>query len=332
MNYGASGTGTEYSDENSPFGQNAFFVWRLPSGSSGRPKDVYVMCQWADATSFGTSPGNPGQLANSTTNDGVGIVVAYRDDGGNPWTGTTNGNGSDTKSDPVWTAGDSKLRIFPRSNENGLTHASSKENCFRISDVLSSEGINQKIHMIGDRDNFLLLHDENNDQDYENLFYYGLYTPIDSLTGSIDMPFFVYGSDGSSISITTNTSYGSTVGSSVIDGILQAISSSQETTGSVFRFDRYGFVVTDTTIHPSTVFSPSQYASYPLALVVYDNPEYGHIGYLDFFQELSGAPNHSVNAASSSVVFGSGTPRITTPWSGSAPLTVTTRDGREWWV
>lgn len=331
LNYGAAGTGTEYPDENAPFGQNAFFVWRLPSGSSSRPVDVYVMCQWADATSFGSSPGNPGRLSNGT-GDGVGICVAYRDDGGNPWAGSTNGDGSDTKGDPVWTAGDSVLRIFPRSNEDGLTHSTSKENLFQISDVSSSDDINQKIHMVADRDNFVLLHDENNNQDYENFFFYGLYTPIDALTGSIDMPFMCYGDDGTSLGISTNVSYGSSVGSSTKDGILQAAPGSTNTTGSIFRFDRYGFMFNDTNLHPNTLLSPSQFVSYPLALVVYDTPDFGHVGYIEFFQELSQAPNHSVNAASSSVVFGTGTPRFVMPWSGSAPLTVTTRDGREWAV
>jgi len=112
VNYGSGGGSTNYADENNPFGENAFQVWRLPSGSSLCPVDVYVMFQWADSSAFGSSPGDPG-LLNGGTADGVGVAVAYRDDGGSPWNGTTVGSGSDTKGTPVWTEGTSKLRIFP---------------------------------------------------------------------------------------------------------------------------------------------------------------------------------------------------------------------------
>lgn len=54
------------------------------------------MCQWADTNLFGAAPGNPA-LLNGATTDGVGIQVAFRDDGGNPWNGTSNFNGADTK-------------------------------------------------------------------------------------------------------------------------------------------------------------------------------------------------------------------------------------------
>lgn len=109
------GSGTGYYDGYQPFGQNAWFVFRL-NATLARPFDVYHMFQWTGGSSFGSqiiAPGLPGLLYGSSNPSngqpavfhsacigigGTGGSTISVDNGyGNPYQGSTNLNGVDTK-------------------------------------------------------------------------------------------------------------------------------------------------------------------------------------------------------------------------------------------
>ena len=127
--YGSGGTGEDFHDQANPAGENAFTYAEWDAGTLR----FGVLVQWADASNFGSSPGNPALLSD-TTFDGVGLQMAFREDGTSPWSGTTNDNGADSKGTPVWTPGTSTVHVFPRSNNPGPPigdHNTHKENMAR---------------------------------------------------------------------------------------------------------------------------------------------------------------------------------------------------------
>jgi hypothetical protein len=336
LNYGASANGTDYPDEGNPFGNNAFFCFRFPSGSnaygdSQRQHDMYLFAQWADTTSFGSSPGNPG-LLNAGTGDGLGIAWCFRDDGGNPWNGTSNGDGSDTKGDPVWTDGEETiLRIFPKSNADGNSHSTSRQNTFLFDDLSTHEALIQRFYFLADRDNFVMLHDESDDGDAERGFMFGMYDQLDAYSGSIGMPMFVYGENGTTAwDFPDNSTIGTNAGNGTVDGLLIGPSGSTALSSSAYRLNKYALLTTDNNINPNQLFTPATYATYQPAMVMYESPDFGHVGYMSkFFQECDNVARHSVNEASSSAVFANA-PRVLLPWSGSVPRTLFgNRNGRE---
>lgn len=99
-----------------PPGNNA---WALFEFTSASPK-FWLLIQESDAgnnASFGIGAGEPAYNDYSGKISGFCFAVAVREDGGNPWGGTTVNNGTDTKSSPVWTPGPSRLSMFPLSNQ-----------------------------------------------------------------------------------------------------------------------------------------------------------------------------------------------------------------------
>lgn len=335
LNYGNGATGTNFYDENDEFGQNAFAVFRIPSGSNAggnsiRQHDLYVMMQWADSTSFGTSPGNPGLIAGST-GDGVGFSVAFRADGGDPWGGTSNADGSDTKSDPVWDDGGSKTYVYPISNNAGNTHATSRQNTVRFYDI-STNGVNHSLHCMADRDNIWLIFDNSDNLGHDGTMYIGVYEPPSEMSSSIDSPIICWGGVAAD-DIVTNTDYGTSTGNNAIEGFVHAPTGSRTNDVNAMRVDRYTTVSNSVVYNPNKVFNDN-YSSFPPALFASKSPDYGHVGYLVGYPDVfNGLDTWSVNAASSSVVVGLGTavanPRTLLPWSGSHPRSVFTRAGRE---
>ena len=147
----ASAAAVGYWDESGPFTSNAWYLfeWRTasttpanPSYAGPRNEPFYVLVQWVqynNTWSLGNS--NPGLCIGQANNNqyehwvaiqmGVGI-------GGDqmPWNGTlgTYGDsgsfGSQAKGNPVWKVptGGTGLYVFPRSNNLGGTHYTSKQN------------------------------------------------------------------------------------------------------------------------------------------------------------------------------------------------------------
>lgn len=175
-NFGTAGTGFDFFDGANPSGENAFAVFR--ANSAANPFNILI--QWADSSPFGSSPGNPGLLQASSSSDGVGVMVAFREDGTNPWAGGTANAGADAKGATVWTPGSSTLHVLGRSNTTGGSHATNKENMFTLGD-LPSPGQFGRMHCVGDDDGFAILTDISDDGTYQAL-YAGAYTPRSGLT------------------------------------------------------------------------------------------------------------------------------------------------------
>jgi hypothetical protein len=297
--------GTDYHDENTPFGNNAFAVFKFPSGTisgtvSKRASDMYVLIQWADTATFGASPGNPG-LRDGGTNDGVGWQCALRDDGGDPWTGTTLANGDDRKgatpgTGPVWTAGGSTVRVLPRSNNTGGTHNTNKENCINIQDQTTNP---TRYYFFADRDNILIYVDISDNQGMNEMCMIGVYDPIPGLSGTIPNPVFMM--HDYTLPLAVNTVFGSTAGNNTTTegGIIPAVSSSGvEVRG--FEIDRYASVQT-TTQQPNLQYTPTVFDEFRLPLFL-DDTDKGMLGYVDFWNEIFGSSQLNIYSDGSKII------------------------------
>jgi len=227
LNYGATngpaasgaGTGTGYCDQSTTnggatFGNNAWFVVRA-NATTVRPFDVYHYFQWCGGSSltrgatWNTSPAAPSLihgLNNSSYNSAGAAGIGYQcaigisgsggtsgSLGGNPWKGTTNANGADTKPStplPVWSAptgGGTGVMIFPRSNDGdtGAFRASSTvghyaENCMQIFGTVSSapaSNFDMRMHIIADDDSWVFWADPQDSLSSTVLTFSGIYVP-----------------------------------------------------------------------------------------------------------------------------------------------------------
>lgn len=281
-----AGSGTDYWDGANPFGENAFVLYRMNGLTSGNSQsarngstlpdfDYYVLIQWADGDAFGTSPGNPG-LIDAATSDGVAIAVAVRDDGGDPWNGTSNDDGSDTKGATVWTAGASTLHVYPISNTyTGGSHTTNKQNMRRIEDF--SAAADARVSLIGNADSFMTLSDDGDDFGYA-LMYVGVYTPRPGLTPSIPLV-CLHQIDSTPWADGTGTTWGSTAGNSTYEGgvlgtlltdLMGPLSVGQGVTG-----------VSELTSQPNSQFDPPIYDSFPVRILQRGVGRVGYVGDLD---------------------------------------------------
>lgn len=337
---GSSAGGTNFHDQNNSFGENAFACFRVRSGSvpgagvsTRRAVDYYVLFQWADAAAFGASPGNPGTINGGTT-DGTAIAVAWRDDGLSPWNGTTLANGNDTKGSSVWTAGTSSLTVFPRSNNTGGSHNTNKENMMRLQD-LSIGGTTYRYHFIADRDCFITFTDEGDNLDYDSIYIHGTFEPlsgfITSSGGNMQMPMFQLGADNAG-SLAVATSYGGTAGTANTNGGITGARLSGGARARDLRIDRYSNnLLANTSLQPNPQFIASRFDEFRIPVMVFETPDFGHVGYIDSLTEVYNASVHDITSGSTKAIFGptaGGTIEYVVPWSGSAPGSTSTREGR----
>ena len=325
-----AGSGTDYWDGTSPFGENAFALFRVNGLTSGNSQsarngstlpdfDYYVLIQWADGDSFGTSPGNPG-LINAATSDGVAIAVAVREDNGSPWNGTTNNNGADTKGSVVWTAGASVLHTFPISNTyTGGSHLTNKQNMRRIDDF--GTNLNARVSLVGNADSFVILSD-NGDDFYGNLMYIGVYNPRPGLSPSIplvcvhqstDLPW----TDGAGITWGTTVSSGVNEGGilgTLLTDLMGPLSLGQDVSGAL-----------NITTQPNSQFDPPEYDSFPIRVLQRGTGRTGYVGDLDtdLIKIGYGMPVPSMSEDGTKVYLGSATRaelKYIMAWSGSHML------------
>lgn len=195
-NYGSAGSGFGYAGSGSEPGNNAWFVVKFNTsvarpGGGSQLGEYYVLVQGTGNVGFGSSPGSPGRCAGSTATYRVGLAVAFRTDGGNPWGGTTGSPGSDTKGSPVWTAGGSTLCVMDVANLEGYgTYGTNKENCIQI-DSFSTTAITHRAQLFADEDNFSIFWDYGETEQHDNHITCNLYTPFDGFT--VSYPLLVTG-------------------------------------------------------------------------------------------------------------------------------------------
>ena len=341
LNTGSSAGGTNYWNEGGPMGENAWVVWRVRSGSVGtsgvssrRAVDYYVLFQWADAVNFGTTPGNPG-LLNNSTGDGVGYQVAWRDDGLSPWAGTTLANGNDVKAAQVWQSGSSSIHVFPRSNSPGGLHNNARENCALMFDF-SAGSTAYRYHFLHDRDSFFAIYDSGDNLGYNGFHIHGTFEPLTGFVttsgGNAQMPMVAI-TDSSTALISLTTAYGSVTGSQSSEG---GIAGPRMTTGATVRdvkTDRYSNnLMNNTSFQPNPQFVASRYDEFKIPVIVSETPDFGLAGFLDMIGEVYNASVHDITSGGLKAVLGQtagAAVEFIVPWSGSAPGGGSTRQGRQ---
>jgi len=194
LNWGSGGTGTDFWDGANPFGSNAFAVYCFPP-SPQRLWSWYILIQWSAGATFGSAPGNPG-LTDGGTGGGVSniafAVAAALDSGdnpANPWNGTSNFDGADTKGATVWAApGGGTLYVMPRSNDVGGSHATNKENCGPI--LLTGTTVDQRLHFAADEDSFWSTHDHDDANRFFHNWFVGPYVPTPDFNPAVPLVSF----------------------------------------------------------------------------------------------------------------------------------------------
>ena len=252
-NFGSGGTGFDYQDGANPAGENAWACFRFPNTAT--PFDILI--QWADAAAFGSAPGNPGLLiANANNLDGVGIVAALREDGTDPWGGTTGAPGSDTKGATVWTPGGSVVHSLLRSNNPGGVYDALKQNmAYLMPDSAAASPIRH--HMWGDADSFMFIHSRAAG-DHQGT-YIGKYNATTALT--VPHPYVHITSSANSTTLFwplgSTTTYGSLAGNiqNTVEGGILSVPLSDGVMGASLNVVSGGFA--------ETIFSPNQLYATP---------------------------------------------------------------------
>ena len=198
------GNGQGFHNEFNHWGNNGWACYRFNSTET-RSWDWYLLVQFASASgNFGDAPGNPG-LANGTNesqsgNEGTMAIAAAAmvNSAGssvNPWNGTTNNDGNDSKGDPVWVTGSTGDRLFvlPRSNSDDGNHATSRENMARNYNNTSTAN-DLFYHIIASEDGLVIASDFSINNGWAVNFI-GNYEPIPSVSSSIPTPLWMFVTD-----------------------------------------------------------------------------------------------------------------------------------------
>jgi hypothetical protein len=336
----ASGQGNiDYHDGANPAGENA---WNLSVWDQGAGQPFYILIQWADADTFGAAPGNPGLLRSGSGTDGIGIAMAVRDGGGNPWNGTSNDDGSDTKGATVWTGAD--VRVFPRSNATGGNDVTNKENMaeFIDFDASSPQG---RSHFCADENCLYLVSDDGADNTFLG-FVCGHYTPFSGLVAVCTTPYFM-AADDTIGGFFGGGPYGDIAGTDGQQGGICAIPASDVIIMSLSSASWGNLATNDERAHlsPNNVRTVMSNDPYQLLLLANESPDFGGAGHLTsrFVEGTYGTQQNHVmtdkdGRLRASIGFeiqgeqSANGSKHAFPWEGAAPETQYTREGRQSFV
>jgi hypothetical protein len=324
---GSSGLGTGYWDSAASFGENSFALYRMNGLASGNTQsarngttlpdfDYYVLFQWSVTSLFGASPGDPG-LLNASTSDGLAVAIAVREDGGNPWNGTSVNDGTDSKGATVWTAGGSVLHVMPISNTyTAGSHTTNKEN---MRGVFDSGTITTRFHLVGNADSFMTVVDVSDDGSYVSS-YFGVYSPRPGLNPSLPLACV---SQNATLPWTdgTVTSWGSTAGNGANEGgvlgelltdLMGPLSVGQLVAG-----------VLEAEAQPNAQFSPAKFDSFPIRVIQRGTGRTGYVGDLDsgLIQVTYGTRSNSMSSDGAWGYFSTTTQNVihlAVAWGGGA--------------
>jgi len=355
--FSSPGTGTNYYDTPGSFGHNAFFVVRA-NATTARPYDVYHLFQWAGVTAWAAnsgwnqSPGAPSLCAgylfpnNSGVYAGVGHAAAIGIGGtggsalstsnGNPWKGTQNANGTDTKpsTGPIWGApagGGTGVIIFPRSNDGATGAFKSQTQNLGTLFNCSTDGQLTRFHIVGDDDSWVLAWDWNDTSNYV-LSYSGLYVPRANVT--VPYPYCVIDSwNGCPLQYGDGTVYGDIVGISLNQG---GIVSPLSGTCAQMQLDHYNVFTSDTNFWPDHCFNTLSFNMLDIPVGIYEPyPQQisGFLGQIDFFREMYNVPTNGVSSDYSRMFVGApaiASSKYAIPWdktTHTVPRSGNTRTG-----
>lgn len=323
LQWGNGGTGTDFWDGANPFGENAFAVYSWGSGA-GTARDILI--QWATSDAFGASPGDPAAI-NGGTGDGVGIAMATREDGGSPWNGSFDNDGTDSKGTPVWAPGSSVVHGIDFAHSSVGSFQTNLENCIRV--ALDSPNA-MRMHIVGDQDNIAIFSSETDDGSYRCCTL-GRFVPRSGWSG----PNPLYVMSEMQTTAWGNTTYGSSTGTATREGgVLGRLSGDgvgQLRIGEV----QYTNFLNDT-YQPNLQINPQELDGMTPLLVYGSASRPGLVGSFDgavvavVFSDL----NQSVSPLADQAYVGDAaaisTRRWVLPWDGgTAPGVGATRAGRQ---
>lgn len=333
-NYGTSGTGEDFHDGANPADDNAFICAAWDAGSG---ETFYVYVQWADAELLSGT-----LMLGSTSNDGVGISMAVRDDGTNPWNGTSNDDGSDTKGTPLWTDGGSTVRVFPRSNATGGSHSTNKNNMVPIGNIASTNSIG-RFSFVATEDGIFFVGDDTDDANFNTTVYVGRYTPRSGLESLITLPYVMISSnlDQGAFGLGAGFPHGGTDGNDARNGgiLVLPINDVMDLTTTVPSGGQQS-----TFYQPNQIISPNEFEPTPYSVFAHESGKtagangtgaFGLAGFLDIdlVSSVYNSPTNQTNSDSTLGYVGSTTiaaRKWSVNWDGGAsPGMGTSRLGRQ---
>lgn len=331
------GNGQGFHNEFNHWGRNGWACYRFNSTET-RTWDWYLLLQFTSQSgNFGDAPGNPG-LANGVaepqnTNEGTMAVAAAAmvNSAGssvNPWNGTTNNDGNDSKGDPVWATGSAGDRLFvlPRSNSDDGNFAASRENMAR---TFNSTGTTNDMyyHVVASEDGIVIAADFSENNSW-CINFIGSYEPLPSVSSSIPTPLWMYVSDLDSSNVPAPTDFiGTKAGNTALEGGVAVADGTVR--GSVDAYSNTLFSVGASSQPSKILSSQTTIDEYAFPIVAFDAESgvYGSLGFMNnpLLRQVFNVMGNSLSKDKTRyTVVESGTSRTgigyTIPWSPSASL------------
>jgi len=325
---GATGAGTDYPGDATPFGNNAWFTFKMNT-TANRNYPYYIHMQIGYFNTYGTTTNHTG-FVNGSNNSAywgrIGVQVA-RGIGGteNPWNGS-GALGSSTKgAEPFWVvpSGGSAVHVLPRSNGAAGAHVTSRKNAASLTGTDSSS--TARVHFISNGDGILILHT------ITSTSY--TYAYVGSLQGDSSLSknrvvMIAAGTTGIALPIVTSQTFGDLAGTSDYQGGVIMPGTGVYTVQN----DRLAKTISST-YQPNKQYSPARYDEYPIPIYCNESAVEGLLGFIptDLVTETYGIASHDTNTALTKAFFNNGTttqPALSVAWDGATvPGTTTSRDG-----
>lgn len=242
------GTAFTYPSTSGGLGNNSWFLTRM-NATSLRPFDIYHLFQfcgtdgggayspYSSSATFGLTPGNPGVVQGSSAAINViahacavgiggtgGSTLSVSNGYGNPWKGTSNNNGADTKGSTVWgtPSGGTSAYIWPRSNDGFGSFSALAQNMTPVTPQYGSQN-STRFHILADDDSWVIASNAADNGDFV-ISSCGIYTPSTYLSSTNLVNVYQFGSNNGgtpqygSVVLTDKTVYGTVAGTSIQEG------------------------------------------------------------------------------------------------------------------
>lgn len=322
-----------YWDGARPFGAGANSLWRMKANAN-RPWDWYLYLQMVSGSATVAAQTfnqpivnyNQASFVGSSQYRGVLVQTATCFSGTtsfNPWNGTIS-DGNSTAANPRWVSGalGRTMYVFPRSNDLGGSHVTSRNNSVAATTAQMGTTNQAVSHYIYDGDSLYTCTDWNFSRGAD-IRYFGTFDLNPSLSGSGicggTKGFLMNAGYSATNTFFTNTVFGD-IGGTTFDpqggigvpiGIM--VSGSR---GSIFQTIS-NFI--GTTYQPNQLLS--KFDEFPIYVGVSESPHFGFLGTIDLFKGIIGAQSYTTTQDLSRFVIGGNTTptdrKITLPWTGS---------------
>ncbi len=314
-------TATDYWDEAKPFTNGAWYLyeWRTasttpanPSYAGTRTEPFYILVQYfacnvnPPTTGSGAPCAVKGNSSATSITGRVGIQMGVGVGGSlDPWNGTlgTYGNpasfGNQAKGNPVWTnpSGGSGLYVFPRSNSDGGSYKTAKENMLALYGYFDSATHPQlRYSFIADHDGLIVLTDDGADANY-NIFYTGGYI---KRSGSLQAPYLQFGGVTAGAPV-SGTTYGDGAGTANLDGGI-AFNSTGPTQVRVLKTSLLDEIFTGN-MQPNKMFATPTYDEQQYLIGVAEYYD-GYAGKLETVRAVQNVANLETNTAGTRLFVG----------------------------